>query len=118
MSGVLGTAEIRVNGEVIDQLPESELKFGGYQREAQAYARSVRYTKKLEPGSIKLTVPHDKDFTVDKWRDLEGAAILFKADTGQQYVIANCFQTGEITVKENDGGKVSVEVTCSGIQQV
>lgn len=110
MSQFLGRAEITLNGEVYDSAPGASLNLGGIKNTAKVYGGKVGRVEELEASTLSMEIPLEAGKSLAAVRDLTAATVIFKADTGQSFIIRNAFRTDNISLKDGDGGNVAISI--------
>jgi len=110
MTQFLGRAEITLNGEVYDSAPGATLNLGGIKNNAKVYGNKVGRVEELEPATLTMEIPLAVGQSLATVRGLKDATVIFKADTGQSFIIRNAFRTDNISLKDGDGGNVAIAI--------
>ncbi|WP_413207972.1 phage tail tube protein [Rhodospirillum sp. A1_3_36] len=112
MAKILGIAEVRFNGEVLETQPGAELTLGGYIKKPRSghvfHGNSTAYENGKVSGEIMLK----KGLSLARIREIEEATLVFSCDSGQVYSSASMATSEALTV--TDGGDSKVKVTLEG----
>jgi hypothetical protein len=118
MPQFLGRATIRANGQVIETAKGASLDLGGVKRNPVISGRLVGYAEETVPAMVECETSLRPGMTLATWRNLVGATIIFEADTGQRYVIADAFITDPPTMKDGDGGNIVLKFAGPSAEEV
>lgn len=110
MSKMLGIATITVNGSAYDSEPGATLDLGGVKRNPKVYGRKVGHYEETVHATITMTIGLTEGLSLKELQELAAATVIFKADTGQSYVVRNAFRTETINMKDGDGGSVAISI--------
>src|SRR3546814_732515 len=118
MTQFLSRATIRANGQVIETNKGASLDLGGGKRNPIVTGRKVGYAEETVPAMVECETSLASGMSLEAWRNLVDATIIFECDTGQSYVIRDAFITDAITLKDGDGGNVSLKFSGPGAEEV
>ncbi|HEY4254585.1 MAG TPA: phage tail tube protein [Roseomonas sp.] len=118
MPQFLGRATIRVNGTVIETAKGATLDVGGVKRSPVISGRLVGYAEETVAATVACETSLRAGMAIDALRNLTGATITFECDTGQRYVIADAFVTDTPTMKDGEGGNVTLKFAGPGAEEV
>lgn len=105
-----GRATIIVNGRALDSMPGAKLELGGIIRKSVTTDSRTGYTEELAPGRVDCEISVSKDTPFETLRDLVDATVMFKADTGQSWVVRNAFTEDGLKAEGKDG-KMALKLT-------
>lgn len=101
---VMGRAQIKANGQMLDSHPGATLDIGGVSRESVVGANAVHgFKEAVKQSKLELEIsvkPGTSAAEVGRWSDITAT---FEADTGQTWVISNGWVTEPPTMTDNDG---------------
>lgn len=108
---VMGRAQIKANGQMLDSHPGASLDIGGVSRESVVGANTVHGFKEAVKQSrleVEISVKAGTSLAaIGRWDDITAT---FEADTGQTYVISNGFVLDPPTLTDSDGkAKIVIE---------
>lgn len=108
---VMGRAQIKVNGKLLDTHPGASLDIGGEARETVAGANAIHgFKSSIMPSKLECEISVKAETSlaeIGRWDDV---TVTFEADTGQTWVIAHGWNTTPPTTTDNDGkAKVTIE---------
>ena len=108
---VMGRAQIKVNGQMLDTMPGASLDIGGVSRATVTGSNKVLgFQETPKPSKLEVEIavkPGTSLAAMGRWDDVTAT---FEADTGQTYVIPNGWCTEPPTTTDNDGkAKVVIE---------
>ena len=88
MAKLLGSADIVVDGDVLQTLPGATLDIGGAVRAARNGTRTVHgYSETVKESTIECEITLPAGYSVKRLHDITEAVISFQCDSGQSYVI-------------------------------
>lgn len=103
MAQLTGIVFLRVDGELLQSLPEAKLMLGGYARTTRTGHRVYGYHEKVVPGGIECEVVHSSDTPLEDLRNKTGAVVLFETDTGVTYQVSNAHVTDTFELSGGEG---------------
>jgi hypothetical protein len=118
MPQFLGRATIRANGEVIETAKGASLDLGGTKRNPIVSGQLVGWAEETVPAMLECETSLRGGQSLATLRDLTGATIIFEADTGQRYVISDAFITDAPTMKDGEGGQVTLKFAGTGAEEI
>lgn len=118
MPQFLGRATIRANGQVIETAKGASLDLGGTKRNPIVSGRLVGWAEETVPAMLECETSLRRGQSLATLRDLTGATIIFEADTGQRYVINDAFITDAPTMKDGEGGQVTLKFAGPGAEEI
>ncbi len=110
MAQFLGRAKITANGTTIETNKGATLDLGGIKNNTVVTGTKVGRAEELVPATVECETSLEAGMSLEELRNLKEATVIFDCDTGQSYVIRNAFRTDTITMKDGDGGNVSLKV--------
>lgn len=110
MSGLrLGTAYIKVDGDLLETMPGAKLSLGGEDRTpVMNFGVMVGYTFKTEHSELTCTLSLRRGFSLQKLQEIRDATVTFEADTGHRYAMNSAFCSKVISVTAQDGGSIQL----------
>lgn len=105
-----GRATIIVNGRALDSMPGAKIELGGVIRKAKTTDSRVGYVEEMAPGRVECEIAVSKDTQIEELRSLVDATVIFKADTGQQWLVREAFTEDGLKAEGKDG-KMSLKIT-------
>lgn len=111
MAKILGLADIVVDGLTILSGSDSTLEPGGVNRTARKGNKVHGFSEEVMESKLETTVSIDAGFSLDYFRNITGATVNFKADTGQTWSIQGAWVSAPPTINQKDG---SAKVTFEG----
>ncbi len=118
MPKFLGRAIIRANGLVIETAKGASLDLGGTKRNPIVAGRLVGYAEETGPAMVECETSLAPGMSLDSFRSMTDATVVFECDTGQRYVMADAFLTDPPTMKDGDGGNVTLKFAGPGAEEV
>jgi hypothetical protein len=118
MPQFLGRATIRANGTVIETAKGASLDLGGVKRNPVVTGRLVGYAEETVPAMVECETSLRSGQSLETLRNLTGATIIFECDTGQRYAIADAFLTDAPTLRDGEGGQVSLKFAGPGAEEI
>lgn len=109
MAKISGKVYIRMDGELLESMPEAELELGGDEAEVVAGSNKiVGYREKVVPAMLTCKFVWKAGAPIEKVRNLREGILQFESDVGETYQIANavCTKTPKISVPD---GTIDVE---------
>lgn len=108
---VMGRAQIKANGQMLDSHPGAALDLGGVMRESVIGANGVHgFKESIKQSKLEVEIsvkPGTSLAEIQRWDDI---TTTFEADTGQTYVQSNAWVTDTLSLTDNDGkAKVVIE---------
>lgn len=104
MSQILGTARIKLNGELLETLPGATMEMGGRVVKDLVTGHRVygpRY--EVQPGKLTCTIPAKESTPIEAIRALFEGVCLFEADNGFTYKMSRAYLMGSPKMKDGDG---------------
>jgi hypothetical protein len=90
MSGKLaGVARISVNGMLLESMPGAEIDLGGKEREQKVGRKVYGYMEKAIAATMTCTIVWKNGTPIEDIRNITEGLIVFEADIGVTYQIAN-----------------------------
>ena len=101
----LGRAQIAFDGTTLDTANGAKLNVGGVARKEVEGAYTIGHTEALKAATVECEVNVSKDTPMEAIRNIAGATVTFRADTGQTWVVKNAFltETPEMTADDKGG---------------
>jgi len=118
MTQMLGRATIRANGQVIETAKGATLDLGGTKRNPVIVGRVVGYAEETVAAMVECETSLTAGMSLETLRNLTGATVIFECDTGQRYVIRDAFLTDAPTMKDGEGGNVTLKFAGPGAEEV
>jgi hypothetical protein len=118
MPQFLGRATIRANGQVIETAKGASLDVGGVKRNPIVSGRLVGYAEETVAAMVECETSLRPGMSLATFRNLTGATIIFECDTGQRFVIADAFITDPPTLRDGEGGQVTLKFAGPGAEEV
>jgi hypothetical protein len=116
---VLGSVNIKVNGQMLRSNPGAKLELGGPMREAVLGTKVVHgYHEKVQEAKLECEITLARGDSLDDIRNITDATLIFEADSGQSWSIANAFLTEPPVVNEGEGGKVALKFSGDPAEQI
>lgn len=111
MSRVMGKAQIKGNGKLLETLPGASLELGGEARETVKGANAILgYKGAIEPSKLECEIAIKTGTSLAEIRNWTDVTVTFEADTGQTWVVRNGWSTTPPSVTDNDGkAKITIE---------
>jgi hypothetical protein len=109
MPKFFGRATIRANGQVIETAKGASLDLGGTKRNVIVSGNLVGYAEETVPSMVECETSLREGMSLEALRHLTGATIIFEADTGQRYVIADAFITDPPNMRDGEGGQIPLK---------
>ena len=108
---VMGKAQIKANGKLLETLPGASLDIGGEARETVAGANTIHgYKSSIVQSKLECEISVKEGTSLDEIRRWSDVTFTFEADTGQTWVVANGWNTTPPTATDNDGkAKITIE---------
>lgn len=111
MSQFFGRVKIRLNGDVIESQPGATLDVGGFEATPVVNDNSMGHTETPKHSTMSFNVGLKRGDSIEPYRRIRDAVAVFECDTGQSYIIKNCFNGPTPTISSNGG---SVAITLHG----
>jgi hypothetical protein len=118
MPQFLGRATIRANGQIIETAKGASLDLGGTRRNPITSGRLVGYAEETVPAMVECETALRPGMSLETFRNLTGATIIFECDTGQRWVIADAFTTDPPTLRDGEGGQVALKFAGPGAEEI
>jgi hypothetical protein len=118
MPQFLGRATIRANGQVIETARGASLDLGGVRRNPVTVGRLVGYAEETVPAMLECETALRPGVSLEFFRNLTGATVIFECDTGQRYLIADAFTSEPPTLRDGEGGQVSIRMAGPGAEEI
>jgi hypothetical protein len=108
---VMGKAQIKANGRMLDSFPGATMDLGGEARESVIGANKVLGFKgSLQQSKLECEIAIKEGLSLAEIRKWTDVTVTMEADTGQTWVISNGWSTTPPSVTENDGkAKIIIE---------
>jgi hypothetical protein len=101
---LFGSALVKVDGGEVETFKGATFDPGGVTRTTQTGSVKVLgYTEEPRPSKLECEVAVRPGMSVDRINKLTDATITFRCDTGQTYVVAGGWNTGETALTEGEG---------------
>lgn len=110
MTQFLGRATLRMNGQVIETAKGASLDIGGVKRNPVVAGRMIGWAEETVPAMIEAETSLMAGMSLEAIRDFRNGTAIFECDTGQRYVIADAFVTEAVTLKDGEGGNVTIRI--------
>lgn len=110
MAQFLGRAKITTNGTTIETNKGATLDVGGIKNNPVVTGSKVGRAEELVPATIECETSLAAGMSLEDLRNLKEATVIFECDTGQSYVVRNAFRTDTLTMKDGEGGNVSLKI--------
>lgn len=114
----LGRAVIAYDGKTLDAMPGASIDLGGTARKPVTTMFKVGFSEELKPGVVECEIPISKDTLEEEIRNIAGATVTFRADTGQTWMVKNAFCEETLKINAKDGGGVKVKLTGDPAERV
>jgi hypothetical protein len=118
MPQFLGRATIRVNGRVIESAKGASLDVGGTKRNPVTVGRVVGWSEETMPAMVECETSLRSGMSLETFRNMAGVTLIFECDTGQRYVINDAFLTDTPTMKDGEGGNVTLKFSGPSAEEV
>lgn len=118
MPQFLGRATIRANGDVIESAKGASLDIGGVKRSSVVVGRVVGFAEETVPAVLECETALRPGMSLDRLRRMSNAVVVFECDTGQRYVMNDCFLTDTPTMKDGEGGNVTLKFEGPAAEEV
>lgn len=119
MARLLGSAQVVVDGDVLQTLPGATLDVGGAVRTARTGTRSVHgYSQTEKEAMVECEITLPQGYSIKQLHDITDATISFQGDSGQSYVIRGAWCTEPPTVKDGDDASVTVKFSGPAAEEV
>lgn len=109
MPQFLGRATIRANGQVIETAKGATLDIGGTKANPVTVGRVVGWSEETVPAMVECETSLRPGMSVQALLRLRGITVIFECDTGQRYVLNDAFLTDTPTLKDGEGGNVTLK---------
>ena len=109
MPQFLGRATIRANGQVIETAKGATLDIGGTKANPVTVGRVVGWAEETVPAMVECETTLRAGMSLETFRRMAGVTVIFECDTGQRYVINDAFVTDTPTMKDGEGGNVTLK---------
>lgn len=108
---VMGKAQIKADGQLLDTLPGATLDIGGPTRSTVNGAnRVLGFTEAIGQSKLEFEIAVKGQTSLAAIRNWDDVTATFEADTGQTWVISHGWVTNPPTTTDNDGkAKVVIE---------
>lgn len=100
-----GVAYVRVNGKEYPTKEGATFTPGGISRQPVVGARVYGWQGKPREAKLSCTMPQGPDISLFYINGLDDVTLEFESDTGQRFLMANAWNTGESTL--TDSGDIS-----------
>lgn len=115
----LGRAKIYMDSLQLDTEEGATLQMGGIKNNERKTSYTVGYCQTMTPAKVTCNVQLRPGMSLRDFQEAAEIEITFTSDTGQQYIIRNAFQSGDVGTKDGtDGGSVPLEFTGSAAEEV
>ena len=119
MARLLGSADIVVDGEVLQTLPGATLDLGGAVRAARTGTRSVHgYSETVKEAVVECEITLPSGYSIKRLHDITDATISFQCDSGQSYVIRGAWCIEPPTLKDGDDASVTIKFAGPAAEEV
>ncbi len=118
MPQFLGRATIRANGQVIETAKGASLDLGGTKRNPVIPGRVVGWAEETVAAMVECETSLRAGMSMEALRNLAGVTVIFECDTGQRYVINDAFLTDTPTMKDGEGGNVTLKFAGPAAEEV
>ena len=110
MGQLLGKAYIRVDGDTLRTESGAKLDIGGVTRSAvNGSIGLLGFAEKTKEAMLECEVAVARGDSLDKFRKITNATVVFECDTGQSYIIKNACCQDPPVITEGEGGKVPLK---------
>lgn len=108
---VMGKAQIKANGSLLETHPGASLDIGGPTRATVSGANAIHgYQETVAPSKLECEISVKEGTSLVAIRNWSDVTFTFEADTGQTWVVSNGWSTTPPTATDNDGkAKIVIE---------
>ena len=108
---VMGRAQIKVNGTMLESMPGAVLDPGGVARTTVVAANSIAgFTEQLRQSKLEIEIAYKAKTSLKEIGGWDDVTVTFEADTGQTYVISHGWNTEPSAITDNEGkAKIVIE---------
>lgn len=110
MAQFLGRAKISANGTTIETNKGATLDLGGIKNNTVVTGSKIGRAEELVPATIECETSLEAGASLEDIRNLKDATVIFDCDTGQSYIIRNAYRTDTTTMKDGEGGNVTIKI--------
>lgn len=111
MSKRLGKVWIKVDGDLLESLPNSSIDLGGVTRTPVTGGNKVLgYSETVKEAMIECEIALGPATSLTKLAGIKDAVATFECDTGQTYVVRDAFIVDPPKATAGDGGKVPIKL--------
>jgi hypothetical protein len=110
MPQFLGRATLRMNGQVIETAKGASLDTGGTKRNPIVSGRLIGYAEETVPAMIEGETSLAPGMSLEAIRAFRDGTAIFECDTGQRFIVADAFVTDTVTLKDGEGGNVTIKI--------
>jgi len=113
---ITGKVTIRVDGEVIAAENNATLNPGGVTRDPESHGGKTYYSEVDTPPLMECSVIITKATDVIELNKITGATVLFKADTGQKFMMRDAFTTEPVVF--DGAGKTPWKMSAQAVEPI
>lgn len=100
---ITGIAEITVDGKRFAIENGATLNPGGINRTPERHGGDTFYKEEEVPPMLECNVLHTSETDIIALSNIVGATVLFKADTGQRFMLRGAFTTEPVVLDASSG---------------
>jgi Phage tail tube protein len=116
-SRITGIAEITVDGQRLATENGATLDPGGYNREPERHGGDTYYKEEEVSPSLECNVLHTSETDILALSAITGATVIFKANTGQRYMLRGAFATATVPL-DSGSGKSALKLSARSCDKI
>lgn len=114
----LGRAIIHAGDERLETMPGASLDIGGVTRKVIKTSRRIGFAEEVKEAMLECEIVMQPGTSLDRFRGMTAETIVFACDTGQRYALSRAFLTEPPTLKDGDGGNVTLKFASGPAEEV
>lgn len=113
-----GNATIRVDGEELLTDGKGTFNPGGMERDPKVGANQVNgYTEQYVAPELTVVVHHGEDTDIVRLSNITNATVIFRADTGQTYMLSKAFTKSPVPLDVGNGTS-NLVMSCHKVSRI
>jgi hypothetical protein len=116
-SRITGIAEITVDGTRLATENGATLDPGGYNREPERHGGDTYYKEDEVPPMLECNVLHTSETDILALSNITGATVVFKANTGQRFLLRGAFTTAPVPL-DSGSGKSALKMSARSCDKI
>lgn len=112
MSKYVGTAMVKINGQLVKTVPKSvELNFGGATRTTTMADNTMNFSEEPTPSKLTFKALVTSQTDEKMINDLVNGTVEIIADVGKSWTMTSALRSGDPVSMSSNDGQLSVEIS-------